>query len=113
MSLKQNEYEIKKLLHAIEKDMRIRKLDNAQEICRNNVIKVKKLCNVLNEFENENKDIYNKFKENSAKMWTEIKKVIKEINDKQNKLSFAETVKKSMELPDVQKQVPLIKTRLK
>ena len=73
----------------------------------NNVIEVKKLCNVLNDFANKNKDIYNKFKENSAKMRNKIKKVIKENNDKQ-KLSFPETVKKSMGLPDVQKQVPLI-----
>ena len=42
-------------------------------------------------------------------MCNEIKKAIKENNDKQTKLSFAETVKKSMGLPDVQKQIPVIK----
>ena len=62
-----------------------------------------------NKFENKNKDIYNKFEENSANMCNEIKKMIEENNDKQNKLSSADKVNNSMGLPDVQKQVPLIK----
>ena len=52
----------------------MRKIDNAQKIGENNVIEVKKLCNVLNDFENKNNGIYNKFEENSAKMCNEIKK---------------------------------------
>ena len=57
LSIKQKEYEIKKILQAIEKgyEERMRKIDNAQKICENNVIEVKKLCNVLNNFENKNK----------------------------------------------------------
>ena len=39
----------------------MRKIDNAQKLCENNVTEVKKIGNVLNEFENKNKDIYNKF----------------------------------------------------
>ena len=74
MSFKQNKYEIKK--YTIEKgyEERMRKIDNAQKIGENNVIEVKKLCNVLNDFENKNNGIYNKFEENSAKMCNEIKK---------------------------------------
>ena len=52
----------------------MRKIDNAQKIYENNVVEVKKLCNVLNDFEIKNKDFYNKFEENNGKMCNEIKK---------------------------------------
>ena len=49
LSLKQNEYEIKKHLQAIEKgyDDRISNIGKAKKICENNVIEITKLCNVL------------------------------------------------------------------
>ena len=50
----------------------MRKIDNAHKICENNLIVVKKLCNVLNEFENKNKYIYNKYEENSVKMCNDV-----------------------------------------
>lgn len=48
LSLKQNEYEIKKLLQALDKgyEERMRNIDNAQKISENNVIEVSKLIKI-------------------------------------------------------------------
>lgn len=110
MSLKQNENEIRQLLQAIEKryEERFRKIDDAQKIVEKNVNEIKNLCGVVNDFEKKNKDIYNTIEENNEKMCNEIKKVIKETSDKQNKMSFADAVKKNTVLPNLKKQVPLI-----
>lgn len=109
-SLKQNENEIKQLLEVIEKryDERLKKMDKAQKICEQNVSEIKKLYGVVEDFETKNKSMANNIQESNEKMQNEIKKIIKESNDKQNKLSFAETVKKGTMLPEVNKQVPLI-----
>ena len=109
-ALSQNENEIKQLLEVIEGryEERLRKIDKAQKICEQNVVEIKKIHKIINEYENKNRDLCNTIEESNIKMQNNITKAIKETNDKQNKMSFAETVKKGLMLPELKKQVPLI-----
>lgn len=109
-ALKRNENEIKQLLEAIEKryEERLRKIDKAQKICETNFEEIKNLCGMVKEYENKSNDIFNNIEENNVKICNEIKKIIKETNDKQNKMSFADALKKNTVLPELKKQVPLI-----
>lgn len=82
-------------------------MDTVQKSCELNVGEVKKLYGNVNEFQNNNKEMCKSIEEKNINMCNEIKKVIKETNKNQTKMSYAESVKKTV-LPDVNKQVPLI-----
>lgn len=56
---------------------------------------------MVNDYEKKNNETCNKIKENNEQMCNEIKKTIKESNEKQNKLSFADTAKKHNVLPEL------------
>ena len=87
MALKQNENEIKQLLHAIERryEERLKKIDEAQKYCDNNFKEVKKLYGVMTEHENKNKEIWSTIKVSNKDMCEKIettKKIVKETNVK-------------------------------
>lgn len=109
-SLKRSENEIKILLEAIEKryDDRFKKMDSVQKSCERNMQEVNKLVQIVGDYENTNKEMYNEIEKSNTKMCNEIKKVIKDTNIKTNKMSYAQTVKENPVMPDVSKQVPLI-----
>lgn len=110
ISLRQNECEIKALLEAIEGryDDRFKKIDNIQKLCERNMQEVKSLYGNINEVENKNKDIYDKIEKNNVQMCKEVKKVIKDANEKTTKITYAQSLKPNMVMPDVSKNVPLI-----
>lgn len=109
-SLKKNEEEIKELLKAIELryEDRMKRIDNVQKSCEKNVEEIKKLYGYVDGFESNNKKMCKSFEDNNISMCNEIKKVIKETSEKQTKMSYAESVKTKIVLPDLNKQVPLI-----
>lgn len=110
MSLKQNEREIKQLLQAVESryEERIKKIDAVQSSCEKNIKEIQKVCGQVKEFENKNKEMCSFIEENNNKMCDVIKKAINETSVKQTKISFADTIKKTVVMPDLRKQMPVI-----
>lgn len=108
-TLKRNENEIKELLEAIENryEERIKKLDFATKNCEKNVKEMINLSGRITEFENNNKEMSNTINDNNIRMCNEIKKAIKNTNEKTNQISYAQAVKNKV-MPDVEQQVPLI-----
>lgn len=109
-ALKENEREIKQLLQDIEEryNERLKKLDEAQKFCNLNVQEIRKLYDTANNHENSNK-ICNLIEERNIKICNEIKKVIAETNAKQQKqVSYSEEVKKTIVMPDLKRQIPII-----
>lgn len=109
-SLKQNEYEIKELLKAIEirYEERVSKMDRVHKSFEKNLNEIKNLAGYIKDFENKNKEIYKNIEEKNQSMYNEIKTVIKETNEDQKKMSYAEQIKSKVVMPDLSIRVPLI-----
>lgn len=108
-SLQKNEMEIKTLLETIEKKYteRFIKMENLQKLCETNVQEVKSMCENFNEIENQNKNICESIEKNNGKICSEIKKIVKETNNK-TKMSYSQTVANNAVMPDLSNNVPLI-----
>ncbi|KAI8116613.1 hypothetical protein FF38_04414 [Lucilia cuprina] len=109
-SLNQNENEIKQLLEAIEVRFgeRIKKMEFVQKSCEKNVNEIQKIYNHVNELEKSKEDICKSFEEKNINMCNEIKHIIKQTNERNNKLSYAETIKRKTVLPDQSGPLSLI-----
>lgn len=109
-SLKINELEIKSLLEVIERryDDRFKKIENVQKLCEKNVEEVKKLHGNLNNVENKNKDMCETIEKCNVKMFNEIKKAITSEKEKPTTMSYAQSLKSNIGMPDLNKNVPLI-----
>lgn len=109
-SLKRNAVEMKKLLEATEKryEMRMKKLDDVQKSCENNIKDIGKLCESVSvsDVSGKNNELCSELRKENEKMCNEIKKTIIDTNVNQNKPLYSELVKTG--LPKINKQMPLI-----
>lgn len=107
LSLKKNEDEIKKLLESVEKtyEEKRKKMMLYQKCCEDSVKEIKKL---FGEVENTNTKLCKEIEEKNVNMCNEIKKIITETNKKQNKTTYADSVKNKKVVPEIRKQAPLI-----